>query len=388
MGLLAATIAAGCTPAPPPAPESPPTPVFEAQSLDDDVSIGYGIAIGDVDGDGDDDVLLADKKQFVWYRNGDWARFVMVENLTERDNVCIAARDINGDGQVEVAVGAMWNPGETSDESQSGSVHYLVRPEDPTQSWTPVQLPHEPTVHRMWWVSMGDGSFELVMLPLHGRGNQGGEGAGVRAIAYTMPEGADDLWTTRIIDDRMHMTHNFDLLESAEGTDLYVAGKEGVRRASTRDGAWATSHAMPVTGLTHGAGEVRVGSLGGSLFVTTIEPMHGTDLVVYTGQDYLRTVLDTTFAQGHALATGDLLGIGRDQIVAGWRNPNAEEKVGMRMYVPDDAAGSSWSMHVIDDNTMAAEDLKVADLNADGKLDIIAAGRASNNLIIYWNRTP
>jgi hypothetical protein len=31
--------------------------------------------------------------------------------------------------------------------------------------------------------------------------------------------------------------------------------------------------------------------------------------------------------------------------------------------------------------------LKVADLNADGKLDIIAAGRASKNLVIYWNRT-
>jgi hypothetical protein len=27
----------------------------------------------------------------------------------------------------------------------------------------------------------------------------------------------------------------------------------------------------------------------------------------------------------------------------------------------------------------------VADLNADGKLDIIAAGRASNNLKIYFN---
>ena len=85
-------------------------PHFEAQTIDSNVQIGYGLAIGDVDGDGKDDILLADKKQFVWYRNGDWKRFVMVDNLTDRDNVCLAARDINGDGQVEVAVGAQWNP--------------------------------------------------------------------------------------------------------------------------------------------------------------------------------------------------------------------------------------------------------------------------------------
>jgi hypothetical protein len=36
---------------------------------------------------------------------------------------------------------------------------------------------------------------------------------------------------------------------------------------------------------------------------------------------------------------------------------------------------------------MACEDLKLADLDGDGKLDIIASGRASNNLKIYWNRT-
>jgi hypothetical protein len=30
--------------------------------------------------------------------------------------------------------------------------------------------------------------------------------------------------------------------------------------------------------------------------------------------------------------------------------------------------------------------LTAADLNNDGKLDIIAAGRATNNLKIYWNR--
>ena len=40
----------------------------------------------------------------------------------------------------------------------------------------------------------------------------------------------------------------------------------------------------------------------------------------------------------------------------------------------------------IDENDMACEDLQVADLNGDGKVDIIAAGRNSHNLKIYWNK--
>ncbi len=41
---------------------------------------------------------------------------------------------------------------------------------------------------------------------------------------------------------------------------------------------------------------------------------------------------------------------------------------------------------MVDDNKMACEDLTVADLDGDGKIDIIAAGRATKNLKIYWNQ--
>jgi hypothetical protein len=36
---------------------------------------------------------------------------------------------------------------------------------------------------------------------------------------------------------------------------------------------------------------------------------------------------------------------------------------------------------------MACEDLAAADLDGDGKTDVIAAGRASHNVVIYWNKT-
>ena len=36
---------------------------------------------------------------------------------------------------------------------------------------------------------------------------------------------------------------------------------------------------------------------------------------------------------------------------------------------------------------ITCEDLKVADLNSDGKPDVIAAGRGSKNVVIYWNKS-
>ena len=364
-------------------------PKFEPQVIDDNISIGYGLALGDVDGDGKPDILLADKKQFVWYRNGDWKRFVMIENLTEHDNVCIAARDLDGDGKVEVAVGAQWNPGETGDSTKSGSVHYLVRPQDPTQYWKAVALPHEPTVHRMRWVKSKDGSFCLLMLPLHGRGNKNGEGEAVKLISYRFQKNPADAWKITVADQSMHMTHNFDIVEekSSNKSDIYIGGKEGIRMIPSFNNSSGQSQKIP--GAENSAGEIRIGnSKDKERFIATIEPMHGTALVVYSlGKDKTRTVLDEQLKEGHALAAADLLGLGHDQVVAGWRVPNAENKVGIKLYVPQGGSNTKWDSFWIDDNGMAAEDLQVLDMNADGKPDIVASGRATKNLKIYWNRS-
>jgi hypothetical protein len=111
--------------------------------------------------------------------------------------------------------------------------------------------------------------------------------------------------------------------------------------------------------------------------------MHGSQVVAYAepstadaGGPWKRHLVDSSLKEGHALACGDLVGAGFDRVVVGWRGRNDEGKVGIKLFIPLNEEGSSWREALVDDNGIACEDLCLADLNGDGRLDIVAAGRA------------
>lgn len=404
---------------------APPTPHFRAVTIDDKIQIGYGVAVADVDGDGRPDILLADKRQIVWYRNpaGDratdpaaWSKFVIAENLTKNDNVCLAAQDIDGDGKCELAVGAEWNPGDTVN---SGAIFHLIPGADRTQPWAAVKFPSvEPTTHRMKWLKRADGTWGLVVVPLHGRGNKSGIGVPVKVLLYTPPTPLNDPkgeWKAEPLSEELHATHNFEVrrnFEDGQPWQVLIAGREGILSARTSDGMrsvgwrvaspelgteWQGAPLRTLAGF-RGAGEVREGKVPeGHWFVATVEPMHGNELAIYRtapvsdarAGETVRISLTTKLTEGHALACGDLLGTGSDQIVVGWRGKpgDATSTIGVALWAPEDEHGTEWEQTVIDPDGMACEDLTLADLNGDGRLDIIASGRATKNVKIYFNET-
>ncbi len=363
-------------------------PEFRWRAVEiDKIEIGYGLQMADVNGDGLTDIVLADKSTVQWYENPKWTKHVIARDLTERDNVCVTARDIDGDGKCEIAVGGQWNFRESI---KDGAVFYLVPPEDRTAPWTPVELHHEPSVHRMHWVRGAKNQFRLVVKPLRGRGSVDGEGNGIRVLEYSMPEEPTDPWKHDVLCDFMHLSHNFHPVnwDDDEEEELIIAGKEGVWHLDNQhSGPWS---ARQLT--SNFAGEIRDGRLpGGKRFIVTVEPMHGSKSAVYVepandGDPWqLVKVLDEALKDGHALACADYLGVGSDQIVVGWRAMNDPGTPGIKLFTPLDENGATWRETRISAEEVAVEDIKAADLNGDGKVDIVAAARQTKNLVIFFN---
>ena len=107
-----------------------------------------------------------------------------------------------------------------------------------------------------------------------------------------------------------------------------------------------------------------------------------------------RTVLTDKLAWGHALWCVDMDGDSDQELIVGQRDPNksnagTDNPVGPGIFVYDPNSSKTpmtFERQIIDDGTVAVEDLVAEDLDGDGKPEIIAGGHATHNVKIFWNK--
>ncbi len=376
------------------------------QELKTRLGVGYAVRLVDMNGDQRLDICIVDQDRILWLENPNWDEHILIQGQTKKDNVCFAPHDINGDGKLDFAVGADWRPFDTN---TGGTIQWITSGSRKDGLWDVHPIGEEPMVHRMNWADLdGDGKQELIVAPLMGRGTTKPNfaEAPVRLLAYQVP--ADPVkgpWVPEVINADLHVTHNFQVTDfnHDKQPDILYVGFEGVSLLErTKEGKWRRTQigtGNQETSPNRGASEIKHGRLaGGGDYVATIEPWHGDQVVVYTKPDgprpesgnwlWTRHVLDGELKWGHAVWCVNLDEDADEELVIGIRdNLNDTWKCGLRIYDPGDAAAGKWTRQIVDPGSVAIEDLAAGDLNGDGRHDIVAVGRATHNVKIYWNET-
>ncbi|MBI2823437.1 MAG: VCBS repeat-containing protein [Planctomycetia bacterium] len=383
---------------------------FRTEEIGSGLGVGYAVVAADMNDDRRPDVVVVDTARVIWYENPTWQVHVLIEGQTKRDNVCIAPYDIDGDGKLDFALGADWRPFDTK---TGGTVQWLSRPANGEGRWGVHAIAEEPMMHRMRWADLdGDGRAELVAASLMGRDTKGPEwdAHGVRILAFKIPaDPRRDPWPMEVLNEDLHVTHNLWPADvDGDGRpQILVASFEGVnllKRAA--DGRWSRRHigtGDQESRPNRGASEVKLGRLAKGPYIATIEPWHGFQVVAYTPPEtaatasapsggearlWRRHVLDDQLKWGHAVWCADLDGDADEELVIGVRDElSGEARCGLRIYKAEDAAAGRWRKSAFDPGGVAIEDLAVADLDGDGRRDIVAVGRQTHNVRVYWNET-
>ena len=365
--------------------QTPRTLKFREQQIATDFGVGYAVTTGDVNGDKQTDIVAISGTDLVSFEAPGFEKRVILSGATPKDNVCLALEDIDRDGKLDVAIGATWQPSNTTG---GGTLHW-ARQTPAGTPWELHNISEEPTLHRIRWADVdGDGTRELVVAPLHGRGTKGPdwEGQGARLLIFRRPaKPAGEPWTSEVADDTLHILHNILTanMDKDPQEEVLTASREGVHLLD-RKGPNGWSRTLIGEGSP---GEIKMGRVGGRRMLATIEPWHGQSVVVYAeGKGpWSRTVIESGIGGGHALGWADFDGDGDDELAVGWRDAKPV-KPGVAVYDVD-RNGAMQSKSMVDEGGMATEDLVVADLNGDKQPDIVASGRATRNVKIYWNET-
>lgn len=358
--------------------QAPPAAGLAAHDVATGLRGGYQVVPADLNKDGKIDlvVVATGLPEFIWFENPGWQKHVIASGITAPINA--AAADLDGDGIPELALAHGFA---TTPDKSAGIVTLYTHGPDVTAPWTGREIDRVPTAHRLrWYTPAGSRERVLVNAPLCGPTATAPDYKGKTPLyAYRAPE-----WTREVLPDAEEgVVHAIEPVPwTGAGPSLLSAGFLGIHRYEIKNGKWSVSPVVSGDSSPwpkSGSSDVAVVRAGGPRTLAAIEPWHGNQVVIYreAGATYQRSVIDSTISDGHTLVAADLDGDGRDEVVVGER----QGAKSARLYKMSPAG--AWTASTLDAGGMAAAGCATADLNGDKKLDVVCVGTSTANLKWY-----
>jgi hypothetical protein len=372
---------------------------FDRRVIDADLPGGYQIEVADVNGDRKPDIVALGGSTCAWYENPTWKKRIVAFGKQTPGIISSATADLDGDGKAEIAIAYDFE----MNEPTRGKLALAVQGSGPEDPWKLTPIADVGSIHRLRWGDLdGDTKLDLVVAPIFGPRAKPPVYDDKAIVVAFQPDG----------DPKTQSWHRHSLIKhpvihaievrpvpaSKVRSVVLTADNEGVSIVGEGIVCDGPSFILSTRSLVPGApgeppkrgcSEIHLGKLkDGRRFLATIEPWHGTEVVVWPEQEPgslkfgTRTVLDSSLADGHALWVADIDGDGDDEVFAGHRGKDHR----VSMYDRNRTIGK-WNRTVLD-RDIAAQDLRGGDLDGDGTPDVVAIGGATPNVVWYRPRRP